>query len=166
MGRKPPITSCRSGAVVDLLRANGTKVPATLRLSVDDSGDRLHHVVHVAASCEEARLDGQRLVLSIGRDGRIGGVNPGATKAVFGFEPQVPIWFFVVVDCLGWLTVWHLVLDEGLEEHLLGLRRYRRLELFSNCSTCRFHLPDSCRLLHLPSADVDGPATEFLHHCV
>jgi hypothetical protein len=88
LGNKPPATSCRSGAVVHLLRSNGVRVPVTLQLSTHDDGERLQHVVRVAPSSDEVQLDRQRLVLTLGLDGRVAAVNPGATKSLFGFNPK------------------------------------------------------------------------------
>lgn len=39
----PPPTSCRGGAVVQLLRANGVKLPATLTMTTHDDGERVQH---------------------------------------------------------------------------------------------------------------------------
>lgn len=85
----PPATSCRGGAVVYLLRANGTRVPVTLRMSAHDDGEHVQHVVRVVPSSEAERLDRQRLVLGVGETGIVLSVNPGATKGIFGFNPQV-----------------------------------------------------------------------------
>lgn len=84
----PPPTSCRSGAVVYMMRANGTKLPVTLQLSTHDDGDRVQHVVRVLPSSEADRLDRQRLVLGVGEGGVVVSVNPGAPKSLFGFAPQ------------------------------------------------------------------------------
>lgn len=73
-----------------LLRANGVKVPVTLRLTTHDDGDHIQHVVRVTSASEAERLDRQRMVLSVGESGTIVAINPGATKALFGFHPQVP----------------------------------------------------------------------------
>lgn len=45
----PTAVSCRSGAVVHLLAANGTKVPVTLKMSVKEAADSKHslHIVQV-----------------------------------------------------------------------------------------------------------------------
>jgi len=74
--------------VVHLLRSNGVKVPVTLTLSTHDDGERLQHVVRVRASSDEVQLDRQRMVLSMGADGRVVAVNRGATKSLFGFNPR------------------------------------------------------------------------------
>jgi hypothetical protein len=48
----------------------------------------VQHVVRVAPASEAERLDKQRLVLSVGEGGTILAVNPGASKALFGFVPE------------------------------------------------------------------------------
>ncbi|GBF97004.1 hypothetical protein Rsub_09801 [Raphidocelis subcapitata] len=88
LGNKPPATSCRVGAVVHLLRSNGVKVPVTLALSTHDDGERLQHVVRITPSSDEVQLDRQRMVLRLAPDGRVESVNPGATRALFGFNPS------------------------------------------------------------------------------
>ena len=75
--------------MVQLLRANGARVPVTLTLSTHDDGERVQHVVRVVPSSEAARLDGQRLVMRVNQDGIVVGVDDGPTKALFGFPPQV-----------------------------------------------------------------------------
>jgi hypothetical protein len=85
----PPATSCRSGAVVHLLRSNGVRVPVTLRMSTHDDGEHVQHVVRVVPASEAERLDRQRLILGVGEDGEVVSVNPGATTELFGFDPQV-----------------------------------------------------------------------------
>ncbi|KAI8474715.1 MAG: hypothetical protein J3K34DRAFT_518018 [Monoraphidium minutum] len=89
MGATPPVTSCRAGAVVHLLCANGVKVPVTLQISTHDDGERLQHVVRVTPSSDAECLDRQRLVLGVGESGAVLSVNPGAAKALFGFQPQM-----------------------------------------------------------------------------
>ncbi|GBF92718.1 hypothetical protein Rsub_05087, partial [Raphidocelis subcapitata] len=84
----PPPTSCRAGAVVHLLRSNGVKVPVTLSIAQHDDGERVQHIVKVLPSNEAARLDSQRLVLAVGESGAVLSVNPGASRALFGFPPQ------------------------------------------------------------------------------
>jgi hypothetical protein len=84
----PPPTSCRAGAVVHLLRANGIKVPVTLSIAQHDDGERVQHIVKVFPSNEAARLDSQRLVLTVGESGTVLAVNAGASRALFGFLPQ------------------------------------------------------------------------------
>ena len=44
---KPSASSCRSGAVVDLVRSNGVKVPVALQISLRNDGDRIKHIVKV-----------------------------------------------------------------------------------------------------------------------
>ena len=44
---KPPPTSCRAGAVVNLLASNNNKVPVTLQLQQVDDGENLVTVVKV-----------------------------------------------------------------------------------------------------------------------
>jgi predicted methyltransferase len=85
----PPATSCRAGAVVHLLRANGVRVPVTLHMTQHDDGERVQHVVKVQPSSEGERLNLQRLVLSVGESGTVLAVNEGASKVLFGFAPQV-----------------------------------------------------------------------------
>jgi len=84
----PPATSCRAGAIVHLLRANGIKVPVTVDITQHDNGERVSHVVRIEPSSESARLDSQRLVLGVGESGSVVAVNPGAAKSLFGFQPQ------------------------------------------------------------------------------
>jgi len=88
LGAAPPPTSCRAGAVVHLLRANGAKVPVTLQMSSYEDGDRAQHVVRVLPATEGGRLDRQRVVLSVGEGGTVMGVNAGASKVLFGFAPE------------------------------------------------------------------------------
>lgn len=47
LSAKPPPGSCRSGAVVHLQHANGSKVPVTLQLSNHDDGEHMQHVIKV-----------------------------------------------------------------------------------------------------------------------
>jgi hypothetical protein len=89
LSHKPPITSCRAGAVVHLLRSNGSKVSVTLQLSQRKDGDHLLHVVRISPSSDAARLDIQRIVLDVDQGGRVSRVSLGTTKTVFGFEPEV-----------------------------------------------------------------------------
>jgi hypothetical protein len=89
LGAAAPATSCRSGAVVHLVHRLGACVPVTLQMSTYDDGDRVQHIVRALPSSERERLDRQRLVLTLGEAGAVEAVNPGASKAVFGFDPQV-----------------------------------------------------------------------------
>jgi len=62
----------------------------TLRLSTrEDEGDHALHVVEVTPAAEESGLERQRIELTVKQDGSVVGVNAGATKAVFGFNPAV-----------------------------------------------------------------------------
>jgi hypothetical protein len=92
MASKPPANSCRAGAVVHLLRSNGVRVPVTLQLSTHDDGEHVQHTVRVTPSSDEAAMDRAQLVLGVDGDGVITRVNPGATRALFGFNPQVGDW--------------------------------------------------------------------------
>ena len=75
--------------MVHLLRSNGSRAPVTLSLLSHDDGEQIQHVVRVAPSTEAARLDAQRMVMTIDKEGRVANVATGPTKALFGFNPQV-----------------------------------------------------------------------------
>jgi hypothetical protein len=85
----PPPTSCRAGAVVHLLRANGARVPVTLSMAQHDDGERVQHIVKVTPSSEGERLNQQRLVLSVGESGTVVDLDGSAGRGLFGFAPQV-----------------------------------------------------------------------------
>eukprot|EP00883_Tetradesmus_obliquus_P002715 jgi/Sobl393_1/12921/SZX78204.1 len=88
LSAKPPPGSCRSGAVVHLQHANGSKVPVTLQLSNHDDGEHMQHVIKVLPASEAQLLDQQRLELQLNHRGVVLAVNPGTSKAMFGFAPQ------------------------------------------------------------------------------
>mgnify|MGYP001808149761 CR=1 FL=1 len=58
-------------------------------MSTHDDGEHIQHVVRVMPSSEAERLEGQRMVLSVGESGTVVSVNSGAARAMFGFQPQV-----------------------------------------------------------------------------
>lgn len=85
---KPPPNSCRAGAVVQLLHANGSRVPAVLHLSTHDDGDKTQHVIKVVPASAAQAADHQRLELSLNHRGVVLAVNAGASKALFGLQPS------------------------------------------------------------------------------
>lgn len=54
--KKATTASCRSGAVVHLLSANGSKVPVTMQMTSHDDGQEIKHIIKVreGAGCRGA----------------------------------------------------------------------------------------------------------------
>eukprot|EP00879_Flechtneria_rotunda_P013062 GHRR01013642.1.p1 GENE.GHRR01013642.1~~GHRR01013642.1.p1 ORF type:complete len:1083 (+),score=308.01 GHRR01013642.1:2122-5370(+) len=101
---KPNPTSCRAGGVVNMLAANGTKMPVTLKMSVRELPDgKVTHVVQVMKASESARLDQQRLLLTVNHRGTVLDVNQGALRSMYGFTPSDLIGrpLAAVVDVFG-----------------------------------------------------------------
>ncbi|WIA20263.1 hypothetical protein OEZ85_006098 [Tetradesmus obliquus] len=103
--RAPGASSCRSGAVVHLLSATGAQLPVTLKMTTLDSTDsgRQSHVVQVIPASKSAHADQLRLLLSVNYKGTILSVKPGASKALYGFDPSEAVGqpLAAVVDVFG-----------------------------------------------------------------
>jgi hypothetical protein len=58
LSRKPGPTSCRSGAVVHLLAANGAKLPVKLKIEARENAatGKVAHVVQVGMTCTPCAL--------------------------------------------------------------------------------------------------------------
>jgi hypothetical protein len=77
------------GQVVDMVTANGSRLPVTLKFSLHTEGDHVKHVVQVARATEAARLDSKRLLLSLNASGTIVSIDSSLSSfKMFGFNPQ------------------------------------------------------------------------------
>ncbi|WIA34679.1 hypothetical protein OEZ86_012993 [Tetradesmus obliquus] len=88
--RKPGANSCRAGAVVHMLAANGGKVPVKLKMTTRENArdGSSTHVVQVAKASASDEQGQRRLLLSINHKGTILQVNKDTPKALYGFEPS------------------------------------------------------------------------------
>jgi hypothetical protein len=76
------------GQVVDMVTANGSRVPVTLKFSLHTEGEHVKHVIQVARSTEAARLDSKRLLLSLNASGTIISIDSTlCSNKLFGFNP-------------------------------------------------------------------------------
>ncbi|GBF95600.1 hypothetical protein Rsub_08582 [Raphidocelis subcapitata] len=89
MSAKPPSSSCRAGAVVHLQTATGGRAAATLKITTTDDGERVTHSVEAVPADEGVALARQRLELTVGQDGVVVALGPGAGRDAFGFAPEL-----------------------------------------------------------------------------
>lgn len=65
-------------------------------------------------SSEEEQLDQKRLVLDVSVDGVVTGVNPGATKAVFGIAPSALVSLQFAATCSRLRREHHVMASAGV----------------------------------------------------